>query len=76
VTAAEARRGLFAEAIKNAGESQPERIFTDGLDKYKEGIAFAFSGQRKPEHITRMGVGKAPREQQSRRAVERDVERG
>ena len=48
----------FMEAIKNAGDSQPERIFTDGLDKYKEGIAFAFTGQSKPEHVARMGVGK------------------
>jgi transposase-like protein len=48
----------FMEAIKNAGDSQPEKIFTDGLDKYKEGISFAFSGQSKPEHIARMGVGK------------------
>jgi len=48
----------FAEAIRNAGESHPERIFTDGLDKYKEGISFAFSGQSKPEHVARMGVGK------------------
>jgi len=48
----------FSEALRNAGESKPERIFTDGLDKYKEGIAFAFSGQTKPEHVARMGIGK------------------
>ena len=48
----------FMEARKNAGESLPERVFTDGLNKYKEGIAFGFSGVQKPEHIARMGVGK------------------
>jgi transposase-like protein len=48
----------FMEARKNAGESQPERIFTDGLDKYKEGIAFGFSGAQKPEHIAKAGMGK------------------
>jgi transposase-like protein len=48
----------FMEARKNAGESQPEKVFTDGLDKYKEGIAFGFSGAQKPEHIAKMGVGK------------------
>ena len=46
------------EARKNAGESLPEKVFTDGLDKYKEGIAFGFAGVQKPEHIARMGVGK------------------
>ena len=48
----------FMEARKNAGQSQPERILTDGLDKYKEGIAFGFAGVQKPEHVARMGVGK------------------
>ena len=48
----------FMEARKNAGESLLERVFTDGLDKYKEGIAFGFAGTQKPEHIARMGVGK------------------
>jgi len=48
----------FMEARKNAGDSLPEKVFTDGLDKYKEGIAFGFSGAQKPEHIARMGVGK------------------
>jgi len=48
----------FMEARKNAGESLPERVFTDGLDKYKEGIAFGFAGAQKPEHVARMGVGK------------------
>jgi putative transposase len=48
----------FMEARKNAGDSLPEKVFTDGLDKYKEGIAFGFAGAQKPEHIARMGVGK------------------
>lgn len=48
----------FQEAVKNAGGSLPEKIFTDGLNKYSEGISFAFSGQSKPEHVARMGVGK------------------
>lgn len=48
----------FMEARKNAGQSQPERILTDGLDKYKEGIAFGFAGAQKPEHIAKAGMGK------------------
>ncbi len=48
----------FMEARKNAGESQPEKILTDGLDKYKEGIAFGFAGTQRPEQIAKMGVGK------------------
>jgi transposase-like protein len=48
----------FMEARKNAGNSLPEKVFTDGLDKYREGIAFGFSGAQKPEHVARMGVGK------------------
>ena len=48
----------FMEARKNAGESQPERILTDGLDKYKEGIAFGFSGAQRPEQIARVGIKK------------------
>ncbi|MDG6901027.1 MAG: DDE-type integrase/transposase/recombinase [Nitrososphaerota archaeon] len=45
------------EASKNAGGSQPERIFTDGLNAYSEGISFAFTG-KKPEHIAKVGVRK------------------
>jgi putative transposase len=47
----------FREAIQNAGESRPERVFTDGLNSYKDGIELAF-GQDRPEHIARAGMGK------------------
>lgn len=48
----------FREAIKNSGESQPERIFTDGLRGYTDGIKFAFTGRPVPERVARLGVGK------------------
>jgi len=48
----------FREAIKNSGESQPEKIFTDGLRGYTDGIKFAFAGRPVPERVARMGVGK------------------
>jgi transposase-like protein len=47
----------FMEASKNAHESQPERIFTDSLRGYGDGIAFAFP-QNKPEHIANSGIRK------------------
>ncbi|MGP8126162.1 MAG: IS6 family transposase [Nitrososphaerales archaeon] len=47
----------FKEAVANAHDSQPERVLTDGLDKYKEGIAFGFAGNR-PEHIAKVGIRK------------------
>lgn len=47
----------FREAAKNAHESQPERIFTDSLPAYKEGISFAFNG-KKPELIANAGIKK------------------
>ncbi len=47
----------FKEAAKNAHGSEPDRIFTDALHAYGEGIATApFS--KDPEHISRAGVGK------------------
>jgi transposase-like protein len=47
----------FQEAAKNAHGSEPERIFTDGLKAYSEGIALApFS--KDPEHVARVGIGK------------------
>ena len=47
----------FQEAAKNANGSEPERIFTDGLKAYAEGITFApFS--KDPEHVARVGIGK------------------
>jgi putative transposase len=47
----------FQEAAKNAHESEPERIFTDGLKAYSEGITFApFTID--PEHVARVGINK------------------
>ncbi len=47
----------FQEAAKNAHGSEPERVFTDGLKAYSEGITFAdFS--KDPEHIARVGIRK------------------
>ncbi len=48
---------VFMEASKNAHESQPERIFTDSLRGYGDGIAFAFP-TNKPEHIANAGIKK------------------
>jgi hypothetical protein len=45
------------EASMNAHESQPERIFTDSLRGYGDGIAFAFP-QNRPEHIANSGIKK------------------
>jgi transposase-like protein len=47
----------FREAIQNAGESRPEKVFTDGHNSYKDGIEIAF-GQDRPQHIARAGMGK------------------
>jgi len=47
----------FMEANKNAGESQPERIFTDSLRGYGDAIAYAFP-QRTPQHIANAGIRK------------------
>ncbi len=47
----------FREAIQNAHGSQPERVFTDGLNAYKDAVGFAF-GERKPELIARAGIRK------------------
>ncbi len=48
---------LKSEASENTKGSQPKRIFTDGLEKYREGISFAFDG-KKPEYIARVGIKK------------------
>jgi transposase InsO family protein len=45
------------EAIQNAYESKPERIFTDAHNSYEDGIEMAF-GQERPEHIAKAGMGK------------------
>ncbi|MDV3244904.1 MAG: DDE-type integrase/transposase/recombinase [Nitrososphaerales archaeon] len=47
----------FMEAKKNAHERQPEKVFTDGLKAYREGLSFAFV-QEKPEHIANSGIKK------------------
>jgi len=51
-----AARALI-EAAKNAHDSEPDRIFTDGLTSYSEGIAFA-PFTKDPEHVARVGIGK------------------
>jgi putative transposase len=43
------------EATKNAHGSQPERIYTDALNSYRDAIAFMPS---KPEHNAKAGIGK------------------
>jgi transposase-like protein len=47
----------FTEAAKNAHDSEPERILTDALKAYSEGITFA-PFTKDPEHIARAGIGK------------------
>jgi transposase-like protein len=47
----------FREAIHNAHGSQPERIFTDGLNAYKDAVGFAFGGNQ-PQLIARAGIRK------------------
>ena len=47
----------FREAIQNAHESKPERIYTDAHKSYKDGIEIAF-GQERPQHIAKAGMGK------------------
>lgn len=47
----------FMEATRNAHDSEPERIFTDGLRAYAEGMTFA-PFTKDPEHIAKAGIGK------------------
>ena len=47
----------FKEAIKNANGSEPERIYTDSLRAYKEGIKQSFD-TTKPEHVAKCGIEK------------------
>ena len=63
----------FMEARRNAGESHPERIFTDGLDKYKRGNRLRVSGAPEARACRKDGSRQAPRQQQPRRAIERDA---
>jgi len=52
-----AATSAFREAIQNAGESRPEKVFTDAHASYKDGIEIAF-GQDRPQHIAKAGMGK------------------
>jgi len=47
----------FREAIRNARGSQPEKVFTDGLNSYKTVMASLPESQR-PQHIANAGVSK------------------
>ena len=49
--------GAFNEARRNAGESQPEKIFADGLSAYPQAMTY-WESESKPELVARMGVGK------------------
>jgi transposase-like protein len=49
--------GAFQESVKNANGSEPERIFTDSLAAYSEGITFA-PFTKDPEHIANSGIKK------------------
>ena len=46
------------EAKKNAHDSQPEIILTDGHRSYNEGISYAWFNGQKPKHITKAGIRK------------------
>jgi transposase-like protein len=46
------------EAKRNAHDSQPEMILTDGHRSYKEGISYAWFHDRKPQHIAKAGIRK------------------
>ena len=46
------------EAKKNAHDSQPETIITDGHRSYNEGITYAWFHDKKPTHIAKAGIRK------------------
>jgi transposase-like protein len=48
---------VFNEARRNAGESQPETIFADGLSAYPQAMTY-WESESRPELVARMGVGK------------------
>jgi transposase-like protein len=48
----------FMEASKNA-HSNPQRVVTDALSAYRDGVRFGFSG-KKPLHIANAGIRKKP----------------
>jgi transposase-like protein len=45
----------FKEATKNAHDSLPERVLTDGLNSYRDPIKFGLKGV---QHIARVGINK------------------
>jgi transposase-like protein len=45
----------FREAKRNAHESLPEQVFTDGLKAYRDAVKF---GLMRTVHVARAGVGK------------------
>ena len=49
--------GAFNAARKVAKDSQPEKIFADGLKAYPQALTY-WEGESKPELVARMGVGK------------------
>jgi transposase-like protein len=50
--------GAFNAARKVAHDSQPEKIFADGLNAYPQAMTYWESESGKPELVARMGVGK------------------
>jgi transposase-like protein len=49
--------GAFNEARKVAHDSQPERIYVDGLNAYPQAMEY-WEGESKPELIARVGIKK------------------
>ena len=49
--------GAFNEARKVAHDSQPERIFVDGLNAYPQAMTY-WEGESKPELVARVGIKK------------------
>ncbi|HVB95107.1 MAG TPA: DDE-type integrase/transposase/recombinase [Nitrososphaerales archaeon] len=49
--------GAFNAARKVAKDSQPEKIFVDGLNAYPQAMTY-WESESKPELVARMGVGK------------------
>jgi transposase-like protein len=45
----------FKEATKNAHDSLPERVLTDGLNSYRDPIKFGLKGV---QHVARVGINK------------------
>jgi transposase-like protein len=50
--------GGMLEAKKNAHDSQPETIFTDGHRSYNEGISYTWFNEQKPSHIAKASIRK------------------